>query len=114
MQRATTAAGIRPPTNSEPIDTLEVIEPSSSIAMLGGMVSLIAAGDREHRRALFLKRIALLAQHIPHLPAPTAATSADLRTGETGDQVHARDQHLQHAAPRKCSRSVFGIEAHQS
>jgi hypothetical protein len=41
-QTATTAAGMTPPTNSAAIDSV-VTEPSTSMAMLGGTVSPIAA-----------------------------------------------------------------------
>ena len=41
-QVATTAAGMRPPTNKAAMESV-VIEPSTSMAMLGGTVSPIAA-----------------------------------------------------------------------
>ena len=67
-----TAAGIRPPMNMAPTDTL-VIEPTISMAMLGGTVSPITAAAA---RTAAPSAVPWRSPSSSRMTVPTAATSA--------------------------------------
>ena len=97
-----TAAGIRPPMNMAPTDTL-VIEPTISMAMLGGTVSPMTAAGGENGCAF--GRTVAFAELVAHHGADGGDVGG-LRAGQSRDHVHARDRDLKQAALHMADQGV--------